>query len=122
MPTAKAKHAAWQAVFEDDTLTNNLAILTAQGIWHPEQHPLLDEYLPLWFDAAAAASARRGPAIANAITRHGFPAHAATEAVLSAGDACLAREDLLPAFRRGLVDQLDDLRRAAAVRARHTTG
>jgi aminopeptidase N len=122
MPTAKAKQAAWQAMFEDDTLTNNLAAATAQGFWQPEQHALLAEFTLPWFDAAAAVSARRGAAIATLITRQGFPAHAATEAVLRAGEACLAREDLLPAFRRGLVDQLDDLRRAARVRAPRTTG
>ncbi len=120
LPTEKAKHAAWQAMFEDDTLTNNLVKATAQGFWQPEQHDLLDEFTLRWFDTAAATSARRGAIIAAVLTHHGFPAHAATDAVLHAGDTTLAREDLLPAFRRGLTDQVDDLRRAARVRARHT--
>ncbi|MDI5963182.1 aminopeptidase N [Streptantibioticus silvisoli] len=116
LPTEPAKRAAWRALFDDDALTNNLAIQTASGFWQPEQLDLLAGYAVPWFDAAAATAARRGPAIAQALVRFGFPDHHPTPEVLAAGEACLARADLLPAFRRQLVDKLDDLHRAARVR------
>ncbi len=119
LPTAAAKNAAWQAMFDSDDLTNNLVGAVARGFWQPEQRELLAGFTPRWFDAAAAAAGRRGPAIARALVRDGFPEHDSGEPVLRAGEECLARPDLLPAFRRGVVDRLDDLRRAARVRAAH---
>ncbi|MEU6170736.1 aminopeptidase N [Streptantibioticus parmotrematis] len=116
LPDEQAKRAAWHALFEDDTTTNNLTIALATGLWQPEQHALLGEFVPRWFDAAAASAARRGPAIAAALTRHGFPGHAAEPTVLATGRAHLDRDDLTPAFRRGLTDCLDDLARAIRVR------
>jgi aminopeptidase N len=122
LPGATAKHAAWQAMFDDDKLTNNLVAHTADGFWQPEQHESLAQFAPRWFDAAAATAGRRGNAIAMILNRHGFPAHHPTPDVLRAGHDCLARIDLLPAFRRALVDQLDDLTRTARVRAAHPAG
>ncbi len=117
LPTAAAKRLAWHALFEDDTLSTHQVTATAQGFWQPEHHPVLDEYTTAWFDAAARTAQRRGPAVATALTVHGFPRHAAEPAVAAAGEACLARDDLPPVFRRRLTDQLDDLKRAIRVRA-----
>jgi aminopeptidase N len=55
--------------------------------------------------------------LARVLTRDGFPAFAATERTVLAAEACLADPDLTPAARRGLVDQLDTLRRAVRARA-----
>jgi aminopeptidase N len=122
LPGTKAKQTAWHAMFDDDSLTNNLVAHTAQGFWQPEQHDDLAEFAPRWFDAAAATAARRGPAIAGLLTLHGFPEHHPTPHVLRAGHDCLARPDLALPFRRRLTDHLDDLERTARIRAAHPAG
>ncbi|MCX5196666.1 aminopeptidase N [Streptomyces sp. NBC_00249] len=116
LPTAEAKAAAWQRLFHDDTLSNYLFSATAQGFWQPEQNELVRDYVPRFYPDAVALGARRGPAIAEAAGRWAFPVHAADEANLQAGRACLEDPDLIPLLRRKLVDQLDDLTRVLHVR------
>ncbi|MEI7029841.1 aminopeptidase N [Streptomyces pratensis] len=122
LPTPEAKTAAWDALFTDDTLSNYLFTATAQGFWQPGQEDLLSPYVPRFYPEAAALAARRGPAIAEAAGRHAFPAYAVDAQSLATGAHALEDPDLTPALRRKLVDQLDDLRRALAVRTAATTG
>ncbi|MFF2950416.1 aminopeptidase N [Kitasatospora sp. NPDC057965] len=119
LPDPAAKEAAWQALFHGE-LSNYLATATAEGLWQPEQAELLEELTVRYFKELGPASGRRGPALARVLTRAGFPAHAATERTVRAAEACLTDPDLTAATRRGLVDQLDTLRRA--VRARGLAG
>ncbi|WP_197364165.1 ERAP1-like C-terminal domain-containing protein, partial [Streptomyces clavuligerus] len=116
LPTAEAKAAAWEALFASDTLTNYLFTATAQGFWQPEQSEVLEEYLGRFWPDVTALAARRGPAIAEAAGRYAFPLHAVDAETLRAGEEALADPDMLPALRRKLADQLDDLRRALKVR------
>ncbi|MET9425078.1 MULTISPECIES: aminopeptidase N [unclassified Streptomyces] len=116
LPTPEAKAAAWARLFTGDDLSNYLFAATAQGFWQPEQADLVREYVPRFYPDAVALAARRGPAIAEACGRYAFPVHAVDAEALSAGEACLAGTDMLPALRRKLADQIDDLRRALRVR------
>ncbi|MFI7298729.1 aminopeptidase N [Streptomyces sp. NPDC050121] len=116
LPDADAKATAWAAMFEGDDLSNYLFTATAQGFWQPEQSDLLSEYVPRFYRDAVAVAARRGPAIADAAGRWAFPAHAVDADTLSLGEACLTDADPIPALRRKLTDQLDDLARALRVR------
>ena len=68
-----------------------------------------------YFKDAVAVAARRGPAIAEAAGRWAFPAHAVDAETLKLGEKCLRKADPIPALRRKLADQLDDLRRALRV-------
>ncbi|MEV0095578.1 aminopeptidase N [Streptomyces sp. NPDC050738] len=115
LPTPEAKEAAWSALFSSDTLSNYLFTATAQGFWQPEQADLTSQYVPRFYEDAVALAARRGPAIADAAGRYAFPAYETTPTALAQGEACLAEADMIPALRRKLVDQLDDLRRALSV-------
>ncbi|WP_406403288.1 aminopeptidase N [Streptomyces sp. NBC_00879] len=117
LPTAEAKTAAWQRLFTDDSLSNYLFSATAQGFWQPEQADLVREYVARYYPDSVALAARRGPAIAEAAGRYAFPLHAVDEESLTLGEECLRNTDMIPALRRKLVDQLDDLRRALSVRA-----
>ncbi|MFD6590663.1 aminopeptidase N [Streptomyces anulatus] len=117
LPTAEAKAAAWDALFTDDTLSNYLFTATAQGFWQPGQEELTDDYVARFYPDAIALAARRGPAIAEAAGRYAFPAYAVDPVSLGTGTRALEDPDLIPALRRKLVDQLDDLRRALAVRS-----
>ncbi|NEA50956.1 ERAP1-like C-terminal domain-containing protein, partial [Streptomyces sp. SID10815] len=116
LPDPEAKRAAWAAMFTGDELSNYLFTATAQGFWQPEQAELVREYVPRYYTDVLAVAARRGPAIARAAGRLAFPAHAVDAAHLSLGEACLRDGDPVPALRRALVDQLDDLARALRVR------
>ncbi|MEU5719029.1 aminopeptidase N [Streptomyces sp. NPDC020403] len=119
LPTPQAKEAAWQAMFTDDTLSTYLFTATAQGFWQPEQSELTHDYIARYYPDATALAARRGPAIAEAAGRHAFPTHAVDPHTLQLGTDTLHDPTLTPALRRGLTDQLDDLRRALAVRNAH---
>ncbi|NUK62345.1 ERAP1-like C-terminal domain-containing protein, partial [Streptomyces lunaelactis] len=116
LPTPEAKAAAWERLFTSDGLSNYLFTATAQGFWQPEQADLVREYVPRYYPHSVALAARRGPVIAEAAGRYAFPLHAVDAETLRLGEECLRDADMIPALRRKLVDQLDDLRRALTVR------
>ncbi|MFC8674492.1 aminopeptidase N [Streptomyces griseorubiginosus] len=116
LPSEEAKAAAWDAMFTRDDLSNYLFTATAQGFWQPEQADLVRQYVPCYYDDAVALAARRGPAIADAVGRWAFPDYAIDEDTLRLGETCLRDADPIPALRRKLTDQLDDLGRALRVR------
>jgi aminopeptidase N len=122
-PDAGAKRRAWERLFPPEggeDLSNYLFTATAQGFWQPEQQDLLRSYVPRYYPAAVAVAARRGPAIAKAAAAAAFPVYAVDEETLRLGEQCLAGSGAsgpVPALRRGLADQLDDLARALRVRA-----
>ncbi len=121
LPDAEAKSRAWEAMFATDDLSNYLFTATAQGFWQPEQADLVRDYVPRYYAEAVAVAARRGPAIAEAAGRWAFPAHAVDTDTLRLGRECLSDADPLPALRRKLTDQLDDLARALRVREAATS-
>ncbi|WP_286257594.1 aminopeptidase N [Streptomyces graminofaciens] len=116
LPDPQTKAKAWEEMFASDHLSNYLFIATAQGFWQPEQTEILGEYLERYWADAVALAARRGPAIADAAGRWAFPVYAVDPETLRLGERCLGQEDLIPALRRKLADQLDDLGRALKVR------
>ncbi|MFD8258796.1 aminopeptidase N [Streptomyces griseoluteus] len=116
LPDPEAKRRAWESMFATDDLSNYLFKATAQGFWQPEQADLVQEYVPRYYDDAVAVSARRGPAIATAAGAWAFPHHAVDSENLALGEACLRDADPVPALRRRLADELDDLARALRVR------
>ncbi|MFE3162204.1 aminopeptidase N [Streptomyces sp. NPDC059224] len=116
LPDPEAKRRAWEAMFTGDDLSNYLFTATAQGFWHPEQADLVREYVPRYYEEAAAVAARRGPAIAAVAGREAFPSHAVDAENLALGRACLRDGDPVTALRRRLTDELDDLERALRIR------
>ncbi|MFE5208315.1 aminopeptidase N [Streptomyces sp. NPDC056600] len=116
LPDAEAKKRAWDAMFRDDDLSNYLFTATAKGFWQPEQADLTTEYVTRFFTDAPAVAHRRGPAIAEAAGHWAFPAHAVDQDTLRRGQDTLDGDDVTPALRRKLTDQLDDLARALRVR------
>jgi aminopeptidase N len=115
-----AKQAAWAQMFGPGVAaepSSYLLAATAEGFWQADQADLVAGYVPRYFPAVADAAARRGPAVARLLVRHGFPHHAVTPATLQAGEEVLAGTAFPASLRRLLNDQLDDLRRALRVRA-----
>ncbi|MFJ5259017.1 aminopeptidase N [Streptomyces sp. NPDC088387] len=121
LPDAEAKRTAWEAMFVHDDLSNYLFTATARGFWQPEQADLVREYVPRFYEDAVALAARRGPAIGEAAGRWAFPDYAVDADALRLGETCLRDADPIPALRRKIVDQLDDLARALRVRETHST-
>ncbi|MGW1011109.1 aminopeptidase N [Streptomyces termitum] len=116
LPDPDAKATAWAAMFDSDDLSNYLFTATALGFWQPEQADLVQEYVERFYPAATALGDRRGPAMAEAAGRYAFPAYAVDADALARGERHLADDAMIPALRRKLVDQLDDLARALRVR------
>ncbi|MGX1883922.1 aminopeptidase N [Streptomyces sp. NPDC055287] len=116
LPAPEAKAAAWTRMFGDDRLSNYLFTATAQGFWQPEQTDLVRDYIPRFYGDAKAVADRRGPAIAEAAGRYAFPHYAVDNDSLRLGEDFLSGAEMIPSLRRKLTDQLDDLRRAIAVR------
>ncbi|MEU1039338.1 aminopeptidase N [Streptomyces sp. NPDC005551] len=116
LPDPQAKSKAWDEMFASDDLSNYLFTATAQGFWQPEQTDLLRPYVERYWHDAIAVAARRGPAIAEAAGRWAFPVTAVSAETLHLGEQCLRDADPIPALRRKLTDQLDDLARALRVR------
>ncbi|MBD0842602.1 aminopeptidase N [Streptomyces sp. TRM68416] len=116
LPDEDAKARAWASMFATDDLSNYLLTATAQGFWQPEQADLVRQYVPRFYEDAVAVAARRGPAIADVVGRWAFPVHAVEPETLRLGEDCLREAEPIPALRRKLVDQLDDLGRALRVR------
>ncbi|MER7401319.1 aminopeptidase N [Streptomyces sp. NPDC000070] len=115
LPDPETKARAWQAMFGSDELSNYLFTATAQGFWQPEQADLVRAYVPRYYTDAVDVADRRGPAIAEAAGRSAFPAHAVDPDNLRLGEECLRDAAPIPALRRKLVDQLDDLARALRI-------
>ncbi len=115
LPDPDAKARAWDAMFGSDDLSNYLFTATAQGFWQPEQADLVRPYVARYFKDAVAVAARRGPAIATAVYRWAFPAHAVDAETLRLGEKTLRKADPVPALRRQFTDRLDDLARALRV-------
>ncbi|MDQ0747752.1 aminopeptidase N [Streptomyces africanus] len=116
LPDAEAKARAWESMFGSDDLSNYLFTATAQGFWQPEQADLVRAYVPRYYTDAVALAGRRGPAIAEAAGRWAFPADNVDPENLRLGEECLRDAAPIPALRRKLLDQLDDLARALRVR------
>ena len=123
LPSLATKTTAWEAIFggwrEGDALSTYLVSATAEGFWQAEQKALLAPFVSRYFTAAVEVAARRGPSVATAVGRTGFPLHIVDADTLRAGEQCLADGDVTAALRRALADQLDDLRRALRVRSLH---
>jgi aminopeptidase N len=115
LPDAGAKQAAW-AVLRDGTLSGYELAATAEGFWQADQAELLAGYVPRYFAELPALDG----ALARIWCRHGFPHHAAEAAAVQAAERCLEAGSLEQgsgSLRRLLADQLEDLRRALAVRS-----
>ncbi|HYO31551.1 MAG TPA: aminopeptidase N [Nocardioidaceae bacterium] len=126
LPRVEAKESAWNDLFGVATvgegLSTYLVTATARGFWQPEQRVLLAPYVARYFPAAVDVAERRGPAVAQAVVRAGFPRHAVDPSTLQEGMDCLAGAGPTPALRRALTDQVDDLSRALRVRSRSASG
>jgi aminopeptidase N len=116
-PDSETKARAWRLILDDTELSNRQLAATAEGFWQPEQVELTQPYVQRYFTEMPAMARRRTPQVAFAVVAHGFPQFAVAPATLEAGQALLARDDVIPLLRRVVVDGSDEIRRALAARA-----
>lgn len=122
LPDDDAKEAAWAVMLSGlegvkGSLSGYGLTATAQGFWHADQAGLLAGYVPRYFSALAEAAAGGEASLVRVWCGHGFPHHAADTATVRAGERCLETGAITGSLRRLLADQVEDLRRSAAVRA-----
>lgn len=112
LPGPGAKQAAWE-ILRDGTLSGYELAATAEGFWAADQAELLSGYVPRYFAELPGLDG----ALARIWVRHGFPHHAAEAGAVRAAERCLQAGGLAGSLRRLLADQVEDLRRALAVRS-----
>jgi len=117
-PDPAAKAAAWEALINDDTLSNRLVEGCARGMFQPEQLALTAPYVERYFAEMPDAARRRTPYAAEQIASLAFPRYAVSSRTREMAAAMLARDDISPGLRRAVIDNDDDLRLALAARAR----
>ncbi len=115
LPDPEAKARAWDTMFGDPPLSNNLLSATALGFWQPARPEPSAPYVSRYFEDLPAAGAR-SPMTARILGRDLFPGYALNPDTIAAADECLSRDDLTVGVRRELTDRRDDLHRAMLVR------
>jgi aminopeptidase N len=104
-PTPEAKAAAWDALADDETVSNRMVSALARGLWSPEQTGLVAPYVAAYLERAPGM-ARRSAAFAN-VVGWSFPAVALDPAQLELLREAL-RGDVPTVLRRAWEDELDD--------------
>ena len=116
LPTQAAKAEAWEAIFADGSLSNNLVRAAIRGFWQPDQGALWAPYAARYFAVLADVWRTRTPVMAEEITEGMFPAVAVSADTVRLADDALAG-DRAPGQRRLLVEGRADLERALRARA-----
>lgn len=106
LPSPIAKSHAWDAVADDEQVSNRMLGAVCAGLWSLEQSDLVAPYVAAYFEEAPRL-AERGQAFAQDVAR-AFPAVALTGQQVALLETALAG-DLPTVLRRGWEDHLDDL-------------
>jgi aminopeptidase N len=117
-PEPAAKSAAWRALVDDMAMSNRLLEANARGLFQPEQAAVTSEYVERYFAEMPEAARRRTPYVAEGLANLAYPRYAVAPRTRELAAALLARDDLVPAMRRAVIDADDDVRLALAARAR----
>jgi aminopeptidase N len=116
-PAAKA--ASWEALINDDSLSNRQLSALATGFWQPgaAQAAITEPYVARYFAEIPEMAKRRTQSMAWQTAFLAFPAFAVSPATLDLAETMLARDDLKPSVRRVVVDFASVTRRLIAARA-----
>jgi aminopeptidase N len=116
LPHPEAKARAWGIIMNDDTRSNRLVGAAAEGFWSPYHPDVTRPYVRRFFEEAPAMAARRTPFVAIQVAAAAYPRFAVEPETVTLAENLIARTDVSPGLRRGVVDYTDDLRRALAGR------
>ncbi len=116
-PDAAAKAAAWESIFNDETLSNHLLAATVHGFWRPDQVELLRPYVSRFFAEIGQLWSTRSTEIAHTVTNYLFPSVVIEPETVAAAERYL--EVLAPsdAQHRLIAEGRDGLLRALRAQA-----
>ncbi len=118
-PTPEAKAAAWQRVFEDDSVPNATVAAMAAGFRTVHDPELLRPFVDRFHAQVRELWERRTYAIGSVIAAGMYPMAVADESLLAATSQWLEREQDAPdALRRLMGEHRDGVERALAAQAR----
>jgi aminopeptidase N len=116
LPTAEAKERAWQLIMTDADAANYDLYAACEGFWNPSQAELTAPYVNRYFEEIAGTEKfRSGWVVARSATL-AFPGYVIDDRVVGLAAALVADESVAAGVRRAVGDNLDDLKRALAVR------
>ena len=116
LPDPDAKAAAFAVLVADREASNRYLEAAGTGLWQAEHTALTEQYVPRYFAELPDTAAWRSPGMLMISTVYCYPHTAVSPETVAAAEAVLARDDLHPVLRRGIVDSTHDLRIALAVR------
>ncbi len=124
IPTAAAKHAAWELLVESKELSNALVNQASLGFGRVQDTGLLLPYVDKYFENAVSIWKRHTFKIAEYLMVNLYPIGLANEALAAKtraaiGDAAIKE---IPALRRILVENLAAVERALVAQARDLKG
>jgi aminopeptidase N len=117
IPTAEAKHAAWEEIVSGK-LPNATFRATLSGFMSPDQEALLEPYVQRYFDAVGEAWRDWKPDMAQRFAANAYPSFAISQDTVAATDEYVARTRPPAPLRRLLIEGRDDLARALRCRDR----
>jgi aminopeptidase N len=119
LPDAAGKAATWDAVMNDDSLSNRQLEALSAGFWQPgaTQATLTEPYIRRFFEEAPGMAQRRTPSIVSFVGSASFPSYVYSPQVINLAEEMLAKPGLSPVLHRVVVDAAAVTRRVIAARA-----
>jgi aminopeptidase N len=115
-PDPAAKAAAWAALIDDTTMANRTLFAIAHGFFRPGQDAVTTPYVDRYVADMPLMASRRPAQVAERIARLAFPSYTVDAGTVAAMTRMRDDESLVPALRRALIDETDDLARSLAAR------
>ncbi|PPF71209.1 aminopeptidase N [Rathayibacter sp. AY1E6] len=122
LPTAEAKHAAWDSVTADDSAPNTIVRSTGLGFQRAADPRLLDAMVPVYFDALRSLWESKSYKIAEYLVVGFYPAATPSQEIVDATRAWLDANPEVPALRRLVIENLAGVERALRAQERDTRG
>jgi len=117
LPRAEVKAAAWEAIFNDEKITNSALRAYASGFWHIDQTDLTQPYADKYFAEIEGAFVKRAESLAMMTSVAMFPSIFVDDATLSKVSD-FSKRDLHTALKRYTAENKDRMERALRCQAK----
>jgi len=116
-PNAAAKAAAWDAIYNDEKVTNSAVRAYLTGFWHIDQLDILRPYVDKYFAEIEGVFVKRAESVAMVTSVGTFPSIFVEQSVLEKVTA-FGKKDLHTALKRYTAENRDRLERAMRCQAK----
>ncbi|TCO51151.1 aminopeptidase N [Kribbella antiqua] len=117
LPTAEAKERAWTVIMTDADVANYELYAACEGFWHPAQAEVTAPYVDRYFAEIAGTDKLRSGWVVSTNAKLSFPRYAVSPQTVGRASDLVADDSVAAPIRRAVGDNLDDLKRALAVRS-----